>query len=70
MPRKENMKLGEFVYLVPDEQKMRLMFLDLMVEGTQDSISCIANEEVNNMTVINVEAEDDFLKVWVKDETA
>lgn len=70
MPRKENMKLGEFFYLIPEEQKMRLMFLDLMVEGTQDSVSCIANEEVNSMTVINVGAEDDFLKVWVKDENA
>lgn len=68
MPRKENMKLGEFFYLIPEEQKMRLMFLDLMVEGTQDSISCIANEEVNSMTVINVEAEDGFLKVWVKED--
>ena len=66
MPKKENMKLGEFFYLIPEEQKMRLLFLDLMVEGTQDSIACIANEDVNNMTVINVEAEDDFLKVWVK----
>lgn len=70
MPRKENMKLGEFFYLIPEEQKMRLMFLDLMVEGTSDSIGCISNEEVNNMSVINVEAEDGFLKVWVKDETA
>ena len=70
MPKKENMKLGEFFYLIPEEQKMRLMFLDLMVEGTQDSISCIANAEVNNMRVINVEAESDFLKVWVKDENA
>lgn len=70
MPRKENMKLGEFFYLIPEEQKMRLLFLDLMVEGTQDSISCIANEEVNGMTVVKVEAEDGFLKVWVKDENA
>ena len=70
MPKTENMKLGDFFYLIPEEQKMRLMFLDLMVEGTQDSISCLANAEVNGMTVINVEAEDGFLKVWVKDETA
>lgn len=64
------MKLDDFYHLIPDEQKMRLLFLDLMVEGTQDSIACIANEEINNMTVINVEAEDNFLKVWVKDENA
>ena len=70
MPKKENMKLGEFFYLIPEEQKMRLLFLDMMVDGTQDSIACIANDEINNMTVINVEAEDGFLKVWVKDENA
>ena len=70
MPRKENMKLGEFFYLVPEEQEMRLMFLDLKVEGTQDSISCLANEDVNSMIVSAVEAEDGFLKVWVKDENA
>lgn len=68
MPKKENMKLGEFFYLVPEEQEMRLMFLDLKVEGTQDSISCLSNAEVNSMIVSAVEAEDGFLKVWVKDE--
>lgn len=68
MPRKENMKLGEFFYLVPEEQNIRLFFSGLEVTGTQDSVSTIANVEVNNMTVINVEAEDGFLKVWVKDE--
>jgi hypothetical protein len=68
MPKKENMKLGEFFYLVPEEQNMRLLFSGLEVSGTQDSISCIANEEVNGMTVVNVEAEDGFLKVWLKDE--
>ena len=68
MPRKENMKLGEFFYLVPEEQQMRLLFLDLMVEGTQDSVSTLANEDVNSMIVSAVEAEDGFLKVWVKDE--
>ena len=70
MPRKENMKLGEFFYLVPEEQNMRVLFGGLEVSGTQDSISCIANSEINNMAVINVEAEDGFLKVWVKDENA
>ena len=70
MPRKEAMKLGEFFYLVPEDQQMRLLFLDFMVEGTQDSISTLANEEVNSMIVSAVEAEDGFLKVWVKDENA
>ena len=68
MPRKERVKLGEFFYLVPEEQHMRVMFGGLMVEGTQDAVSTIANSEVNNMAVVNIEAVDGFLKVWVEDE--
>lgn len=67
MPKHESMKLGQFFYLVPEEQQMRLMFAGLMVEGTQDAVSTIANSDVNNMAVVNVEAEDGFLKVWVED---
>lgn len=70
MPKKENLKLGEFLYLVPEEQAVRLMFGGLEVTGTQDAVSTIANSEVNNMRVVNVEAADGFLKVWVEDETA
>lgn len=70
MPKKENLKLGEFFYLVPEEQRMRVMFGGLMVEGTQDAVSTIANSDVNNMAVVNVEAADGFLKVWVEDENA
>ena len=70
MPKHENMPLGQFLNLVPEEQQMRLMFAGLMVEGTQDAVSTIANSDVNNMAVVNVEAEEGFLKVWVKDENA
>lgn len=66
--RKEPMRLGEFLYLIPEEQNVRIMLCELMVEGTQDSISCFANAEVNNMIVCNVEAENSILKVWLKDE--
>lgn len=67
MPRKEPIKLNEFLFLVDEEQNVRLMFCDLFVEGTQEAVSCIANDEVNNMHVVNVAAEDGCLKVWVKD---
>lgn len=70
MPKHENMPLGQFFYLIPEEQKMRIMFAGLMVEGTQDAVSTIANSDVNNMAVVNVEAEEGFLKVWVEDENA
>lgn len=70
MPRKETLKLGEFLYLVPDNQNVMLMFSGLFVEGTQEAISCIANSDINGMSVCNVEAIDGYLKVWVKDENA
>lgn len=71
MPRKEPIKLNEFLYLVPEEQNVMLIFSDLSVVGTQDAISCFVNSEVNNSRVVNTEAVDNVLKVWVEyDETA
>ena len=67
MPRKEPMKLGEFWYLIPEEQMVILMFDELEVIGTQEAISCIANSDVNGMDVVNVRSEDGYLKVQVKD---
>ena len=66
MPRKEPIKLNEFLYLVPEEQNVMLIFSDLSVVGTQDAISCIANSEINNSRVVNTEAVDSVLKVWVE----
>lgn len=66
MPRKEPIKLNEFLYLVPEEQNVMLIFSDLSVVGTEAAISCIANSDVNNSRVTSVEATDDLLKVWVE----
>lgn len=65
MPRKEPIKFNEFIALVPEEQNVMLIFLNLSVAGTQDAISCFANSEVNNSRVVNTEAVDSVLKVWV-----
>ena len=71
MPRKEPIKLNEFLCLVPEEQNVMLIFSDLSVVGTQDAISSVANSEINNSRVVNVEAADSVLKVWVEcDENA
>lgn len=71
MSRKEPIKFNEFIALVPEEQPIRLTFDGLSVEGTQEAISCITNSHVNTMHVVEVSAEADVLKVWVKDyETA
>ena len=65
MPRKEPIKFNEFIALVPEEQNVMLIFSDLSVVGTQDAISCFANNDVNNSRVTGVEAADDLLKVWI-----
>ena len=71
MPRKEPIKLNEFLYLVPEEQEVMLIFSHLSVVGTQDAISCIVTREINNSRVVNTEAVDSALKVWVEyDENA
>lgn len=71
MPRKEPIKFNEFIALVPEEQNVMLIFSDLSVVGTQDAISCITNSEINNSRVVNTEAVDSVLKVWVEyDENA
>ena len=47
------------------------LFSGLSVVGTQDAIACIANNEINNSRVVNTEAVDSVLKVWVEcDENA
>lgn len=65
MPRKEPIKLNEFLFLVPEEQNVMLIFSGLSVVGTQDAIACIANSEINNSRVVNTEAVDSVLKVWI-----
>lgn len=66
MPRKEPIKFNEFINLVPEEQNVMLIFSDLSVVGTQDAISSLASSEINNTMVINAEAVDSVLKVWVE----
>ena len=73
MPRTESLKLGEFMYLIPDEQQMTLYIVSLedhMVTGKAESVGYVTNSNVNNRNVIRVEALDNILKVWVEDENA
>lgn len=70
MPRKEPIKLNEFLYLVPEEQPIRIVFDGLSVIGTQEAVSTIANNDINLRDVIKVSAFAEYLEVWVRDETA
>ena len=62
------MKLVDLCKLVPEQQQMRLIYSEFEVLGTVDALSCMVNREVDECKVINLEAENDTLKVWVENE--
>lgn len=62
------MKLKELFDLIPELQKVHLLCGDLDVVGSECSMSCMLNDEVLNMEVVNIESEDDKIKIWVKEE--
>ena len=67
MSKPKPIKLGEFFYLVPENQPMQLLLPGgLAVEGEQDALSCVTNKETNNLIVSNVEAKEDMLLVWLE----
>ena len=67
MNKRKPIKLGEFFYLVPENQSMQILLPGgLAVEGEQDALSCGTNKETNNLLVSNVEAMEDKLLVWLE----
>ena len=62
------MKLIDFLQLVPDTQHMIIAYTDdFVVEGEEESLGCMLNEDVYKGIVTDVEASGDVLKVWVKE---
>lgn len=64
------MKFVDLCKLVPEQQQMHLIYSELEVFGTADALSCMVNKEVDECKVINLEAENDTVKVWVTNENA
>lgn len=54
--------------LVPETQNMHLICGSLEIYGLADAIGCMVSREVDESIVINIEAEEDTLKVWVETE--
>lgn len=67
--RSSPLTLDELFDLVPEEQEMQIVFCGLKVEGTQEALACITNQETNDMTVVNVEAADNKVIVWLNDKS-
>ena len=62
------MNLKEFLRIVPESQKIWLCYEIYIVEADNEAISAVLSESVYNGVVINVEADGDVLKIWVKEE--
>ena len=62
------MKLKDFFVFVPENQKIWLCYEVFIVEADNEAMSAVLSESVYNGVVINVEADGDVLKIWVKEE--
>ena len=62
------MKLKDFLRIVPESQKIWLCYEVFIVEADNEAMSAVLSESVYNGVVINVEADGDVLKIWVKEE--
>ena len=62
------MKLKDFLGIVPESQKIWLCYEVFIVEADNEAMSAVLSESVYNGVVINVEADGDVLKLWVKEE--
>lgn len=62
------MKFDTFLNLVDCEQEIVLFYEDYMLTGTQDALACMLSDDVYKGIVTDIAAEDDKLKVWVKEE--
>ena len=62
------MKLKDHLGIVPESQKIWLCYEVFIVEADNEAMSAVLSESVYNGVVINVEADGDVLKIWVKEE--
>lgn len=62
------MKLDDFLDLVSDSQDMRLIYEGFVLMGKKEAIGCMLSEDVYNGIVYAVEAKDEDLKVFVKED--
>lgn len=61
------MKFIDLFNLIPETQEIHLIFDDCGILGTMSAMECLLNNDAFNAKVINVEAEDNRLKVWIKE---
>lgn len=62
------MKFKDLLCLIPEAQEMCIYYLDFQVSGTMEGLICMLDERIHDLFVINVEADDSKLSVWLKEE--
>lgn len=63
------MTLIDLFNLIPETQEMHLIVDDCGILGTMGAMECLLSVEAFNAKVVNIEAEDNKLKVWIKEST-
>lgn len=62
------MKFIDLCKLLFEKQDVHLIYGDFAIFGTIASIEALVAHEVNECRVINLEADNDTLKVWLEKE--
>lgn len=62
------MKLKDLIRLIPEAQKMCIVYLDFTVSGTMEALLCMLCDRIHELIVTNIEADDDELSVWLDEE--
>lgn len=57
------MKLDKMLDLIPEPQHIRLICGDLELYGDKGSLSCMLNQDVLGLTVDNIEAHNNEMKI-------
>lgn len=63
------MKLHDLFKMIPETQEIHLIVDDCGILGTMCAMECLLNVEAFNSEVINIEAKDDKLKVWIREDS-
>lgn len=61
------MKFEDLMQLCTETQPVTVFFSGEQISSTADALQNFMNETVLDMNVFNIEAEDDTLRVWLKE---
>jgi len=61
------MTFEQLLQVIPDSQEMWVSYEGFIVNGQEEAIASMLGDDIYKGTVYSVEAEDDVLKVWVKE---